>query len=265
MKRAVRGELTRLFSTRLPMWALIAAVASGAGLTGLLGLVGPENASPPMPALDTSEGVGIAIGLAGLLLFVPALFGTVAITSEYRHQTIGSTFLAVPRRGRVLGAKLAVYSVFGLAYGLLMSLSSAIALWSVATMRGITLGAAAGDLVTLLARLAVAAAIYTMLGMGIGALARNQLVAVGVALGYFYLVEPALMIVPGLGAFYPFLPGGATASLMDFTFLADTVAQESSLGVPALLSPLVGVLVLLGYAAAASVVAVVSPLRRDLA
>jgi ABC-2 type transport system permease protein len=38
MKRAVRGELTRLFSTRLPMWALIAAVASGAGLTGLLGL-----------------------------------------------------------------------------------------------------------------------------------------------------------------------------------------------------------------------------------
>jgi ABC-2 type transport system permease protein len=52
---------------------------------------------------------------------------------------------------------------------------------------------------------------------------------------------------------------------MDFTFLADTVAQESSLGVPALLSPLVGVLVLLGYAAAASVVAVVSPLRRDLA
>ncbi|MBM4686399.1 hypothetical protein GS532_22255 [Rhodococcus hoagii] len=138
------------------MWALIAAVASGAGLTGLLGLVGPENASPPMPALDTSEGVGIAIGLAGLLLFVPALFGTVAVTSEYRHKTIGSTFLAVPRRGRVLGAKLAVYSVFGLAYGLLMSLSSAIALWSVVTMRGITLGASAGDLVTLLARLAVA-------------------------------------------------------------------------------------------------------------
>jgi|UPI0006CFC767 hypothetical protein len=264
MKNAVRGEFIRLFSTRLPVWAIVAAVLSGAGLTGVLGLVGPENASPPMPGLDTPQGVAIAVGLTGLLLFVPALFGTIAVTGEYRHKTIGTTFLAVPRRGAVLGAKLFVYSVFGLVYGLLMALSSALALWSVTAVRGIELGASAGDLATILSRVALAAAIYTLLGVGIGALVRSQLVAVGIVLGYFYFLEPVLMILPGLNTLYPFMPGGATAALTDFTFLSDTVSGEMSLGATTLLTPMLGALVLVTYAAVASAAAIVAPLRRDL-
>ncbi|MFZ2529207.1 MAG: hypothetical protein WAX14_16380 [Rhodococcus sp. (in: high G+C Gram-positive bacteria)] len=265
MNNALRGEIIRLFSTRLPRWAAIAAVVSGAGLTGLLGLIGPENTSPPMPGLDTPEGVGIVVGITGLLLFVPALIGTIAITGEYRHGTIGTTFLAVPRRGRILAAKLFVYSGFGLAYGLLMSASSGFALWCVVILRGIALGAPADDVVTLLARLAVAAAIYMLLGVGIGALARNQLVAVAIVLGYFYLLEYLFMIIPGLDALYPFLPGGATAALTDFTFLTDTLSEEASLGTPALLSPLLGALVLVAYALGGAAAAVAAPLRRDLA
>ncbi|HET8994943.1 MAG TPA: hypothetical protein VFN32_14175 [Rhodococcus sp. (in: high G+C Gram-positive bacteria)] len=264
MKNAVRGEFIRLFSTRLPVWAIVAAVLSGAGLTGVLGLVGPENASPPMPGLDTPQGVAIAVGLTGLLLFVPALFGTIAVTGEYRHKTIGTTFLAVPRRGAVLGAKLFVYSVFGLVYGLLMALSSALALWSVTAVRGIELGASAGDLATILSRVALAAAIYALLGVGIGALVRSQLVAVGIVLGYFYFLEPVLMILPGLNTLYPFMPGGATAALTDFTFLSDTVSGEMSLGATTLLTPMLGALVLVTYAAVASAAAIVAPLRRDL-
>ena len=204
------------------------------------------------------------MGLTGLLLFVPALFGTIAVTGEYRHKTIGTTFLAVPRRGAVLGAKLFVYSVFGLFYGLLMALSSALALWSVTAVRGIELGASAGDLATILSRVALAAAIYTLLGVGIGALVRSQLVAVGIVLGYFYFLEPVLMILPGLNTLYPFMPGGATAALTDFTFLSDTVSGEMSLGATTLLTPMLGALVLVTYAAVASAAAIVAPLRRDL-
>ncbi|MCK0092576.1 ABC transporter permease [Rhodococcus sp. HNM0563] len=265
MTNAVRGEFFRLFSTRLPLWACVAAVLSGAGLTGVLGVVGPENASPPMPGLDTPEGVAIAVGFTGLLLFVPALFGTIAVTGEYRHKTIGTTFLAVPRRGAVLAAKLFVYSVFGLAFGFLMSLSSALALWAVTASRGIDLGATTGGLAAVLARVAVAAAIYTLLGVGIGALVRSQLVAVGIVLGYFYFLEPVLMILPGLNTLYPFMPGGATSALTNFTFLSDTMAGEMSSGAAALLTPALGALVLLMYAAVASAAAVVVPLRRDLA
>ena len=262
---AIRGEVVRLFSTRLPLWSLLIAIGCGGILTAVIALIGPENANPPMPGLDTPEGAGLAVGLSAMLLFVPALIGTVAITSEYRHRTIGTTFLAVPRRGRVLVAKLGVYALFGLLYGVAAAGSTGIALVLAAAVRDVQLGITTGQLVTMLAQLALASTVYMVLGVAIGALARNQLIAVGIVLGYFYFLENVLMLVPGVNVIYPLLPGGATASLTRFTFLTDAVAEQTSLASAPLLPPLVGVLILLGYTLVAAVVAVAAPLRRDLA
>ena len=82
MNRLLRGEAAKLFATRLPLWSLVTAALCGGGLTGLLSLIGPENATPPLPGLDTAEGVGIVVGMSGLLLFVPALIGTIAVTGD---------------------------------------------------------------------------------------------------------------------------------------------------------------------------------------
>lgn len=262
--RILHGEVLRLFSTRLPLWTLLAALACGGGLTGLLVLVGPENANPPMPGLDTAEGAAAVLGIGGLLLFVPTLIGTTAITSEYRHRTIGATFLAVPRRGRVLRAKLVLFALLGLAYGMVASLSSGIAVLAGTALRGQTLGISSSELAAVLAQLALAASVHMVLGVGIGALARHQLLAVGIVLGYFYLLENLLMMVPGINRIYPLLPGGATASLTRFTFLADAMAQQIGTDAAALAPPAVGAVILLGYAGLAAVVAVLVPLRRDL-
>lgn len=124
LKDAIRGEVVRLTRTRLPLWTLAAAVACGGLLTGLVALTGPENTTPPMPGLDTVAGVSGVLGLLGVALFVPALIGTVAITGEYRHRTVATTFLAVPNRGRVLVAKLIAYGGLGLAYGLVLAFSA---------------------------------------------------------------------------------------------------------------------------------------------
>ena len=264
MSRLIRGEFTKLFATRLPLWSPIIAACSGGGLTGLLALVGPENATPPLPGLDTAEGVGIVVGMSGLLLFVPALIGTIAVTSEYRHHTIGTTFLAAPRRGRVLAAKLVVFGALGIAYGVVASLFAGAAVVGAAALQGIELGIPATGLVTLLARLSLAAAVYMILGVAIGALARHQLLAVGIVLGYFYFLEHVLMIIPGVNAIHPFLPGGATSALTDFTFLQDALAEQLPLAAPAAMPPMVGALVLLGYAAVAVCVAIAVPIRRDL-
>lgn len=264
MNRLIRGELAKLFATRLPMWSLIIAAGSGGGLTSMLAIVGPENATPPLPGLDTVEGVGIVVGMSGLLLFVPALIGTIAVTSEYRHRTIGTTFLAAPRRGRVLAAKLVVYGMLGIAYGLVASLFAGAAVALGATLQGVELGVPPAGLVTLLARLSLAAVVYMILGVAIGALARHQLLAVGIVVGYFYFLEHVLMIIPGVNAIHPYLPGGATAALTDFTFLSDAIAEQLPIASTAPTSPAIGALVLLAYAAAAACVAIAVPLRRDL-
>lgn len=262
---AFRGELVRLLATRLPLWTLIAAVLCGGGLSGLLAITGPENATPPMPGIDTPEGAGIVVGMGAVTLFVPALLGTIAVTGEYRHRTIGATFLAVPRRGRVLSAKLAVYTLLGILYGVVASVSSGLVLVASAAARGVELGTPTGELLTILAQLAVASAVYMVLGVAIGALARHQLLAIGAVLGYFYFLEYLLMLLPGVNALYPFLPGGATASLTRFTFLADALADQTTSGAAALASPLLGAAILVGYALVAAGIAILVPLRRDLA
>ena len=264
MTRLLRGEVAKLFATRLPLWSLVTAALCGGGLTALLSLIGPENATPPLPGLDTPEGVGIVVGMSGLLLFVPALIGTIAVTGEYRHRTIGTTFLAAPRRGRVLAAKLLVFGALGVAYGVVSSLFAGLAVVAGAAVQGVELGVSVGALLALLARLALAAAVYMVLGVAIGALARHQLLAVGIVLGYFYFLEHVLMIIPGVNVIHPFLPGGATAALTDFTFLGDAIAEQLPMAAASTTSPLVGALVLLGYAVVAAWLAIAIPLRRDL-
>lgn len=260
----VRGEFSKLFATRLPWWTLLTAAICGAGLPGLIALIGPQNATPPLPGLDTAEGVEILIGLAGMLLFVPALIGTIAVTAEYRHHTIGTTFLVAPRRTGVVVAKLLVFALLGIAYGVVASLCAGAAVATGAMVHGVALGMPIDELVSLLMRLAAAAAIYMIIGVAVGAIARHQLLAIGITLGYFYVLEHVLMLIPGLNIVYPFLPGGATSALTDFRFLRDTIADQLPAAAPALLGPGGGAAVLLVYAAVATVIAVALPIRRDL-
>ncbi len=264
MMSVIRGELIKLLTLRLALWTILLAAACGALLTGTLAFIGPENATPPMPGLDTPDGVAIVLGLPTVLLFIPALIGTIAITSEYRHRTIGTTFLAVPRRGQVLGAKLVVYTLLGLTYGLASSIASGAALFAGAAARGVTIPVPVGEIILPLLQLALAAAVYMVLGVSIGALARNQLIAIDIVLGYFYFIEFVLMMLPGVNKLYPFMPGGATASLTSFSFLTDTLAEQTSLSPASLASPLMGAVILLAYAGIAGLLAIFVTLKRDL-
>lgn len=264
MTDLLRAEFLRFFGTRLWLVHLGAALACGLGLTGLIVLIGPENADPPMPGLDTAEGVGSLLGLAQVTLFLPAALGTFSVTSEYRHGTIGTTFLSVPRRGRVLLAKLITQATVGIGYGLVLAAGVGAALALAALLQPGPLGAPVAAIVATLFRVALAATVYALLGVAIGALVRHQIVALVVVLGYFYVVETLLMIIPGVNQLYAWLPGGATAALTRSTWLSETLANQTSAAAVGLVPVWAGGLLLLGYAAVASLAAIASPLRRDL-
>ncbi|MCG5218379.1 ABC transporter permease subunit [Streptosporangium soli] len=259
----VRAEFRRLLSTAAWKWALLGAAGVGGGLVGLIALIGPENSDPPLPGLETAEGAGMVLGLVSLTVIIPALFGATAVTSEYRHGTITPTFLFAPRRGGVLTAKLLVYAVAGLVYGLVTALSAGVALQAGAIANGVQLGVSTGTLAALLLRVAVTMAVYTVLGVGVGALLRNQVAALAVIGFYLYMGESLLLFIPGVNTIYPFLPGGATSALTDFTLLADAADQAVGIGA-GLLSPPAGALVLLAYTLVAAALAIALPLRRDV-
>lgn len=264
MTRLIRAEFRRLLAARLWPVALLIAVVCGGGLIGLLTLLGPENFDPPMPGLDTESGVRAVLGMVGYTMFIPAVLGALAVPSEYRHRTIDVTFLFAPRRWQVLLSKLVTYGLAGVVYGLVLTGSGAVAFFVGAAAQGITPGLSTGLILELFARLAVNMVVYTLIGVGAGALIRNQVAALAVVGGYFYLLEPLLAIIPGVSRLYPFLPAGATASLTGFSYVIDAAAEGLGTAPVQLLSPLGGGLLLVGYAAVAAVLAVAVPMRRDV-
>jgi len=263
MTQLIRAEFRRLFSLTTWRWGPLAAILCGGGLVALATLLGPENFEPPMPGIDTHDGTLLALGMVGFTAIVPALFGATALTSEYRHRTIGVTFLHEPRRARVLTAKLIVYATSGAAYGFILAVAAGLALYGGAAVRGLTVGAEPSVVLRILVSLMVTMMVYTVLGVGVGAVLRNQMATLIVLGGYLYMVEHALAIIPGFKLLYPFLPGGATASLTDFTMLSEAAVELGGTATP-LLPPVIGAIVLAGYGVAAAGLAVLMPLRRDV-
>ncbi|MGC7102793.1 ABC transporter permease [Amycolatopsis lurida] len=262
MTALLAAEARRVLSTRLWLWTLLGAVATG-GLVAMLAAVGPENFERPMPGLDTPQGARMVLGMAGPLAFIPALIGITAVAAEYRHQTITFTYLFAPRRWTVLVAKLGVYAMAGLIYGLVTATVAGSGTALAAAARGISLGLPTPALMEFLLRMTVLMAIYTILGAAFGALLRNQVTALVVVGGYLYMGETILLLVPGVNAVYPYLPGGASAAMTEFTFFADAVSQAGISAAPLLPAP-AGALVLLGYVIIASVLAFAVSLRRDV-
>ena len=140
--------------------------------------------------------------------------------SEYRHQTLAATYLATPRRTRVLLGKAASLLLFGLLYGVASVLTGVVVAvpflmtndgsfffnrWD--TWRSLVLGV--GSL-----------ALWTMFGMAIGILVKNMLVAMLLGISFAYLVEPILSLVCYLRDWdlaLNLLPTGATNAMLQIT------------------------------------------------
>ena len=112
MTALVRAEFRKLTTTRLWLWMLILGLAiTGATTSAAIGF-----AEPGPLGLDTDAGQRTIFAQATASLVVVGILGIVAVTSEFVHQTATPTFLSMPRRGKVVGAKLITYAAVGLAY-----------------------------------------------------------------------------------------------------------------------------------------------------
>lgn len=192
-----------------------------------------------LPEADISGGreqLENVFGWAQLLgtLFA-GLAGVLSVTAEYRFGTILPTMLASPTRWRVVGAKAAVGTIAGILLGLLAAGLALAAGSSVLTARGLDLSMDSGDYVSLVAGTAVAAALWGAIGVGLGAIVRDQVPAVVGLCAWLLFVETILLGDAGIiGDAGRFTPGGLARAAS---------GQEASLG------PAVAALALIAYAA----------------
>ena len=152
------------------------------------------------------------IGFSGFAQAFALVLGILAVTSEFRHGTITPSLLVVPDRVRLTLAKLGASLATGLALGLRGDRRCAAVLGAaILSARGIDTGLRrlAGDEAD--RRRDVGTALYAALGVGVGAIVRNQVGAIVGTLVYLFVLENLLQIIKGLATRWPSTASAASA------------------------------------------------------
>jgi ABC-2 type transport system permease protein len=249
MSAQLRAELFKQRSTRTALGlfgAMLGLVLFAVLLHGLG--VGAENANSASDQLTIVLGPGERIGV----LFA-ALLGAMSITAELRHGTIRPTFLVTPWRGRVVAAKVSASILIGAAFGLVAGAAAAATGTAALRARGIDVLLDGGDYALLVAGSAGAAALWAAIGVGVGAILRNQVPALIGLCAWILFVEGLLVgDVAGVGDVGRWAPGAAAAALS---------GQDPD----TLLAPAVGFVLLALYSVTAAIAGIVITTRRDVA
>lgn len=212
MIRLIGGEVRKLFTTKLWLWMALGAIAITAlFMSFTIALDGSEG--NPQPPLSTPEGQRNLFAVAGASGVFVLILGIIAITGEFRHQTVTPTFLATPHRGRVVVAKVVTYALAGIGYGLVViGFAVALALpWLAA--KDIDISLSANGIPGSMAGTVAGIAVYAVLGVGVGALVRNQIAAIVGALVYLFVIEGFVGTLPTIRDYYKYFPGGANSAL----------------------------------------------------
>jgi ABC-type transport system involved in multi-copper enzyme maturation permease subunit len=220
---------------------------------GLLLLVGLSSAATASSA-DSSPffpetAVTDVITTAAFGVVFALILGILIVTWEYRHGTITQTFLATPRRERVIGAKFAIALLSG---AILAAAALAVALAAASFWISVDLDRSQWELV---GRVLLTAALWGVLGAGLGAVLQSQVGAIVTAFVWFLVAEPLLgTALDALtdASVSEYLPGGVVDRLHNVD------QQHYAYGL------WVGALLAVAYAAGFALLGTVSAVRRDV-
>jgi ABC-2 type transport system permease protein len=249
MSRLISAEALKLRSTRTFLVLSLGALAVSLGVTAAIGASGEFERSIPAARQ--------ALAAAGIVQIAAGILGILAVTGEFRHGTITPTLLVTPDRRRLVLAKLIVLVLAGLALGLLSFGIGAATALSALSSRDIASGLEGGEVLAIVAGGTAGTGLFAAVGVGVGALLRNQVGAIVATLAWLYALEPLLGLVPGLGDAIERYGFAALSSGLSDTAAADPNAD--------LLAQLPAGLLLAAYAAILLAAGTALLRRRDIA
>jgi ABC-type transport system involved in multi-copper enzyme maturation permease subunit len=250
MIRLVRSEWTKLFTTRVWLGLLLGSCLLVGGFAALLtSFAGNAESGIPPVGDPQFEQLALSQATGATVLFL--ILGIIGMTQEYRHRTATPTFLTTPRRWQVVVAKLIAYALVAVPFALLILAVNLLVVGLYAGARG-EAPSLTGDNLDVLATSGLALVVYALMGVGIGALLRNQVGAIVGALVYLFVVEGLIRSIPATSGAYKWMPGGGLEA-MTATFQG-----------PDLLGAWQGGLLLVGYGLLAALLGTLLAVRRDI-
>ncbi|MEN9619935.1 MAG: hypothetical protein RL499_128 [Actinomycetota bacterium] len=277
--RATASEFAKVFS--LKSWWLLGLIIvvyvglTAAALAFFFSDIGSQLAGvgtgAPAPELDPVVAANLVYSsVTAVGLVIPLLFGALLATTEWRHGTLTPTVLAQPRRGIVLAAKGVVAAVMGAVYGVVGLIGSVGLGAPVLAALGEPTALDEPEVIGVLLRTLLATALWSLLGLGLGALLTSQIAAIVIVLAFTQFVEPILRLVASVwewsASIGRFLPGSATDALVGAGILSSLNALDPSVPSATVdaLTWWQGGLVLAALAAVLIVAASLTTMRRDV-
>jgi ABC-2 type transport system permease protein len=257
MTRLLRAEWRKLTTTRIWWTMLLGAIAfSTINVVAQIATNGSARSQQLPLSNPATQRAIFSAGSSGYLFTL--IVGVIVVASEFRHFTSRPTFLVEPRRERVIASKLGVMAFVGFLYALAcIAVSSMVALiWLGA--KGIDIQWSAGSLPLVLIGDVGVVAIYSVVGVGVGVLVRNQVAAIVGALMFTLFIEPIAAVVPGVKDAFRFFPTGAARAITGAGGASTSTDQAP------LLSGWQGALLLVGWGLVFAACGWVITLRRDI-
>jgi ABC-2 type transport system permease protein len=239
----VAAEWLKLRTTRLLYGMIPATVA-----LSVAAVSGAVLSADSVAELESTGGIRDALSVTGTGAILVLVVGILISAGEYRHGTAADTFLTTPRRDRVVAAKLTLGAGVGLAVGVLTSLACLGMASLLYSLEGATFPLGDGEVWLILGGALVYTSLFAILGVALGVLIRNQVLAIASALAWLAVIEHTLVtILPDIGRWLPVAAGQAIVR----TDLDD------------LLTPLAGIAVLTAYGAAIALAGIRVATTRD--
>jgi ABC-2 type transport system permease protein len=174
----IASELLKLRTARSNV---ILAIA-GVGLAVLISLL--------TILFDGNPTADILISDAQFCVLFTLILGAMSIAGEVRHGSIAPSLLVTPSRIELLLGKLAAIVIVSAAIGALAFGGSLVAGAILLPGQGFDLGLSTSEVIKDTASGAAIAALYGVMGLGVGALLRNQTGAIIVLLITLFFVDP---------------------------------------------------------------------------
>jgi ABC-2 type transport system permease protein len=197
MGRLIKAEFRKIFTTKL-WWALaipavLLSIGWAWGVSAFVTDIADDVADSQLlseaqiQVSDISWSVLALTRAMNIATLFPMVFGALALASEINRKTITTSYLTASNRSAVLGAKAITYVIWGLLYGVVVAIGASL---------GTVLGSNsdylpdAGDWFLVLVSGILACMLWTLLGMGVGALLGSPVAALVILLIYASFVGP---------------------------------------------------------------------------
>lgn len=245
VRRLIRAELRKLTTTRMP-WAFLAVLVVIAA-TNAFAVIAGTDMDGSKTFISTADDQQSLIAFAANAMMISGLFGAIAVAREYGHGTVVPTFLAAPRRHRVVFAQLTAVLMGGAILGLVGTALTTIAVALALPTTEFGFLVSTGGVAQVLAAAAFAGAAGAVLGAGIGALVRNTGGAVTGAVLALVIAPPLIIQL-----------SSDTANWVPNTLANVTSGVTDDVAIPAAIA------VLAAWAIIPALIGLISVQRRDV-